>query len=76
MENLGRTILYIPKFYKVAQRVENFIQSKILQGHQLKGGTILYFQKSYKVIIGFVGSQMSASEIWDSDPGPWIRPLA
>ena len=94
MEDLGWTILYIPKFYKVisskggkfytfknltrlsAQGVENFIHSKILQGHQLKGWTILYFQKSYKVIIGFVGSQMSASEIWDSDPGPRIRPLA
>ena len=64
MEDLGWTILYIPKFYKVisskggkfytfknltrssAQGVENFIHSKILQGHQLKGWKILYFQKS------------------------------
>ena len=94
MEDLGWTILYIPKFYKVisskggkfytfknltrlsAQGVENFIHSKILQGHQLKGWKILYFQKSFKVIIGFVGFQMSGSEIRDSDPGPWIRPLA
>ena len=94
MEDLGWTILYIPKFYKVisskggtfytfknltrlsAQGVENFIHSKILQGHQLKEWKILYFQKSYKVIIGFVGSQMSRSEFRDSDPGPRILPLA
>ena len=93
MEDLGWTILYIPKFYKVisskggkfytfknltrssAQGVENFIHSKILQGHQLKGWNISYFL-SYKVIIGFVGFQMFGSEIWYSDPGPWIQPLA
>ena len=94
MEDLGWTILYIPKFYKVnsskggkfyafknltrssARGVENFIHSKILQGDQLRGGIFHTFKKSYKVIIGFVGFQMSGSEIWDSDPGPWIRPLA
>ena len=55
-----------------AQRVEKFIHSKILQGHQLKGWKILYILKSYKVIIGFVGFQTSGLEIRDSDPGPWI----
>ena len=60
-----------------AQGVENFIHSKILQGIQLKGWKILYFQKSYKVIIGLVGFQMSRLEFQDSDPGPLaIRPLA
>ena len=60
----------------LARGVENFIHSKILQGDQLRGGIFHTFKKSYKVIIGFVGFQMSGSEIWDSDPGPWIRPLA
>ena len=69
MENLGCTILYIPKFYKVissrvgkfytfknltsssAQSVENFIHSKILLSHYLKGWKILYILRLYKVII-------------------------
>ena len=77
MENLGRTILYIPKFYKViSSKGGKFYTFKNLTRSSAQGWKILYFQKSYKVIIGFLGFQMSGSEIQDSDPGPWIWPLA
>ena len=73
MENLGWTILYIPKFYKViSSKGGKFYTFKNLTRSSSQGWKILYFQKSYKVIIGFLGFQMSGSEIQDSDPGPWI----
>ena len=73
MENLGWTILYIPKFYKVnSSKGGKFYTFKNLTRSSAQGWKILYFQKSYKVIIGFLGFQMSGSEIQDSDPGPWI----
>ena len=73
MENLGRTILYIPKFYKViSSKGGKFYTVKNLTRSSAQGWKILYFQKSYKVIIGFLGFQMSVWEIQDSDPGPWI----
>ena len=75
MENLGRTILYIPKFYKVisskggkfytfknltrssARGVENFIHSKILQGHQLKGGKFYTFKNLIKSLLDSLDSK-------------------
>ena len=57
----GQFYTFLNFTWSSAQRVENFIHSKILQGHKLKGWKILYFQKSYKVVIGI---------------GPWIGPLA
>ena len=73
MEDLGWTILYIPKFYKViSSKGGKFYTFKNLTRSSAQGWKILYFQKSYKVIIGFLGFQMSGSEIQDSDPGPWV----
>ena len=73
MENLGWTILYIPKFYKVISSKDGkFYTLKNLTRSSAQGWKILYFQKSYKVTTGFLGFQMSGSEIQDSNPGPWI----
>ena len=65
MKNLG--------FYMViSSKGGKFYTFKNLTRSSSQGWKILYFQKSYKVIIGFLGFQMSGSEIQDSDPGPWI----